>query len=95
LGMEERSPSVRGYALVLARGGDRFGILIPELPHLVPGRDLREATVATGDVELGELIESVLQSDSRQYHCLNYWRIFEAIIPPAAAASCGTSERGS
>jgi len=95
LGIEGLSSAGRGYALILARGSDRFGVLIPELPHLVPGRDLREAAVATGDVELGELIESVLQSDSHQYHCLNYWRIFEAIIPPAAATSRGSSERGS
>jgi hypothetical protein len=83
------SPSGRGYALVLARGGDRFAVLIPELPHLVLGRDLHEATVATGDAELGELIESVHQSGSRQFHCLNYWRIFETTIPPAAAADAG------
>jgi chemotaxis signal transduction protein len=97
LGIETSSQSARGYALVLARGADRFGILIPELPRLVPGHDLREAAVATGDVELGELIESVLQSGSRQFHCLNYWRIFETIIPPAVAANASreSSERGS
>ena len=97
LGIEIPSVAGRGYALVLSRGGDRFGVLIPELPRLVPARDLREAAIATGDAELGELIESVFQTDSGQFHCLNYWRIFESIIPPAGSAgsSHASSERGS
>lgn len=98
LGIE--APVSRGqrYALVLARGMDRFGILIPDLPRLVPGRELREAAHSTGDQEeLGELFESLLETDTEQFHGLNYWRIFESIIPPAgaAASSRASAERGS
>jgi len=96
LGVERPAGSGRGYALVLVRGGERFGILIPKLPRLVPARDLREATVSTGDPELGALIESALQAGSVQIHCLNYWRIFESIIPAAGSidSSRASSERG-
>lgn len=85
------------YALVLARGMDRFAILIPELPRLVPGRELREARLSPGEQELGELFESLLETDTEQFHCLNYWRIFETIIPPAGAAADSRAEaaRGS
>ncbi|HXL15270.1 MAG TPA: hypothetical protein VN972_04230, partial [Methylomirabilota bacterium] len=86
----------RGYALVLTRGPDRFGLLIPEIPRLISGRDLREAPPANTDSELGDLFESVLENDHDQFHCLNYWRIFETIIPPVAspAGKSGSTERG-
>ena len=90
-------PQGQRYALVLSRGMDRFGILIPDLPRLVLGRELREADLPPGDQELGELFESLLETDTEQFHCLNYWRIFETIIPPAgaAASSRASTERGS
>jgi chemotaxis signal transduction protein len=84
------------YALVLYRGNDRFAILVPEIPRLVPGRDLREAPPAAADPELGEIFESVLENDQEHFHCLNYWRIFESIIPLAGApgGSRASRERG-
>jgi chemotaxis signal transduction protein len=96
LGIESPLLPGRGYALVLSRGPDRFALLVPEIPKLVPGRDLREAPRGDADSELGDLLESMLESDQDQFHCLNYWRIFETIIPPAgASAGRNTStERG-
>jgi chemotaxis signal transduction protein len=96
LGIERPVSQGRGYALVLSRGPDRFGLLIPEIPRLIPGRDLREAPPANTDSELGDLFESVLETDQDQFHCLNYWRIFETIIPPAAssAGKSASTERG-
>jgi chemotaxis signal transduction protein len=70
------------YALVLYRGMDRFALLVPEIPRLIPGRDLREAPPAAPDPEMADLFESVLENDQEHFHCLNYWRIFETIIPP-------------
>lgn len=95
LGIEDPSPG-RGYALVLTRGMDRFALLVPEIPKLIPGRDLREAPPAAIDSELGDLFESVLENDQDQFHCLNYWRIFETIIPPAGASAGrnASTERG-
>ena len=95
LGIESAPTLGHGYALVLARGMDRFGLLIPEIPKLVPGRDLREAPRGE-DSELGEIFESVLETDQDQFHCLNYWKIFETIIPPAGvtAGRNASKERG-
>jgi len=96
LGIESPSIQGRGYALVLTRGPDRFALLVPEIPKLIPGRDLREAPRANTDSELGDLFESVLENDTDQFHCLNYWRIFETIIPPAGASAGrnASKERG-
>src|SRR5262245_49102914 len=94
LGIE--SASTHRYALVLYRGPDRFALLIPEIPKLIPGRDLREAPPTDRDSELGDVFESVLENDQDQFHCLNYWRIFETIIPPAggSAGRNASRERG-
>jgi chemotaxis signal transduction protein len=97
LGIESPSTTQgHGYALVLTRGPDRFALLVPEIPKLIPGRDLREAPRANTDSELGDLFESVLENDQDQFHCLNYWRIFETIIPPAGASAGrnASTERG-
>ena len=76
------------YALVLFRGADRFALLVPEIPRLVAGRDLREAPPEAPDPELSDLFESTLVSeDQDHYHCLNYWQIFESIIPQTAASA--------
>jgi chemotaxis signal transduction protein len=92
LGIEKSIPTGHQYVLVLYRGADRFALLIPEIPRLVPGRELREAPVTTApDPELGELFESVLESDQDQFHCLNYWRIFESLIPTSVATVGGRS----
>ncbi|MBI4364293.1 MAG: chemotaxis protein CheW [Candidatus Latescibacteria bacterium] len=97
LGIETPGSQGQHYALVLARGLDRFGILIPDLPRLALARELRDAPLSTADPELGELFESMLETDTEQFHCLNYWRIFETIIPPAGAslAARAGAERGS
>ena len=97
LGIEKSGQAGHQYVLVLFRGVDRFALLIPEIPRLVPGRALREAPLTTApDPELGELFESVLESDQDQFHCLNYWRIFESLIPSAGVPVGGRSsmERG-
>jgi chemotaxis signal transduction protein len=96
LGIENAPSQDHGYALVLTRGMDRFGLLIPEIPKLIPGRDLRETPRGSEDSELGDLLESVLETDQDQYHCLNYWKIFETIIPPAGviAGRNTSTERG-
>jgi chemotaxis signal transduction protein len=96
LGIESAAPQGHGYALVLTRGVDRFALLIPEIPKLIPGRELREAPPADTDSELGDLFESVLESNQDHFHCLNYWRIFETVIPPAGASAGrhASTERG-
>ena len=97
LGIETHSLSTQRYALVLARGMDRFALLIPEIPRLVPGRELREAPASAVDPELGELFESELETDQDHFHCLNYWKIFDSMIPLSrAAVSPGraSTERG-
>jgi purine-binding chemotaxis protein CheW len=94
LGLETSLSQGRGYALVLTRGMDRFALLVPEIPKLIPGRELREAP--RPDSELGDLLESLLENDQEQFYCLNYWRIFETIIPPAGAVAGrnASTERG-
>jgi hypothetical protein len=60
---------------------------------------------STGSLQEAELlrvflrqngIESMLENDQDQFHCLNYWRIFETIIPPAGvtAGRNVSTERG-
>lgn len=86
LGLETDSAPGRGYAIVLGRGPERFAILVPDLPRLVPARELRPAVVSTeADAELDGLIESVFQAGEVAYHCLNYGRILDSIVPRATA----------
>ncbi len=87
LGLETDPAPDAGYVIVLARGHDRFGLLVPEMPKLVHAGDLRAGEVTEeADGELDGLIESVFQAGDVPYHCLNYWRMFDAIVPPRAAA---------
>jgi purine-binding chemotaxis protein CheW len=87
LGLEAPAPAGAGYAIVLSRGSERFGILVQDLPKLVPARDLRAAEItADADSELDGLIESVFQAGDTPCHCLNYGRILDSIVPPAKSA---------
>jgi chemotaxis signal transduction protein len=85
LGIEPERPNAPTYAIVLARGNDRFGVMIPEIPRLVPARELREAKLSTADSELAETIQSVYESGDLRIHCLNYWSIIDSIMPRAGA----------
>jgi chemotaxis signal transduction protein len=79
------------YAMVLTRGADRFGVVIPAIPRLVPARELKEAEVSSHDPELGALIETVYESGDQSIHCLNYWSIIDSILPSAAGPSMAAS----
>jgi chemotaxis signal transduction protein len=85
LGIEPMNTSGQSYALVLARGNDRFGVMVPEIPRLVPARELREAELSPADSELTEMIQSVYESGELRIHCLNYWSIIDSIMPRAGA----------
>jgi chemotaxis signal transduction protein len=87
LGIEMRATAGARYVVVLGRGADRFGILVPELPKLLRPRELGEAELSTTDPELGALIASVYQAEGRSVHCLDYWHIFDGIIPTAEPAA--------
>lgn len=87
LGIEPMRTIGQSYALVLARGNDRFGVMVPEMPRLLPARELREAELSTADPELAEMIESVFESGDLRIHCLNYWSIINSIMPRAGTTS--------
>ncbi len=94
LGLETDTPSGAGYAIVLGRGHDRFGLLVPEMPRLIHAGELRAGEVSEeADGELDGLIESVFQAGDGPYHCLNYWKMFDSIVPPRAAAPAGRGAR--
>ena len=79
-------PSCCRYAMVLTRGADRFGVVIPEIPRLVPAKELKEAGVSSRDPDLGSLIETVYESGGESLYCLAYWTIIDSILPVAAGA---------
>jgi chemotaxis signal transduction protein len=94
LGLEAPEALGHGYAIVLGRGADRFAILVSDIPRLIPARDLRAGDVSReADAELDGLIESVFQAGDQPYHCLNYGRIFDSIVPPAGAAATPQAAR--
>lgn len=94
LGLESPADPVRGYAIVLGRGTERFGLLVYELPRLVAADQLRPAAVSTeADAELDGLIESVFQAKDAPYHCLDYERILDSIVPPAVATGAARESR--
>jgi chemotaxis signal transduction protein len=74
------------YALVLARGAERFALLVPIMPRLVPGRELHEGEHSFGDTELGSLVDCVFKTGAEPIHCLRYWSIFDSVIPPGGAS---------
>jgi len=80
-------PTGPRYAIVLARGAERFALLIPSLPRIVSARELKESDPSGEDGEFGSLVESVYQAGDRNIHCLTYWTIFESIVAPVALSS--------
>lgn len=90
LGIDSRGGSGSGYTLVLTRGSDRFGVVIPVMPCLIPARDLRETEISEADSELASMIETAFESGERRIHCLNYWSIIESITP-LVAESCSAA----
>ena len=77
-------PGTPRYALVIARGLDRVGILVPALPRLVPARELKEAELASAsDTEIEGLIDSLYEAGGRLIHCLNYGAVIDSVMPPA------------
>jgi chemotaxis signal transduction protein len=85
-------PAGTRFALVLARGGDRFGVVVPELPRLVPESELRETEVSAADPELASLIEVLFEARGERVHCLNYWSIIESIMPRDTASRAGSED---
>lgn len=94
LGLEAPLEPARGYVIVLGRGVERFGLLVYELPKLVAADQLRPAVVSTeADAELDGLIESVFQAKDAPYHCLDYERILDSIVPPSTATNAARAAR--
>lgn len=91
LGLDASRAGAPSYALILARGADRFGVMIPEIPHLVPAKELREADLAEADPELQSMLQSVFESGELRIHCLNYWSIIDSIMPPSGGAPPSTA----
>jgi hypothetical protein len=75
----------------LARGNDRFGVMVPEIPRLLPARELRDAELSAADSELTEMIQSVFESGDLRIHCLNYWSIIDSIMPRAGTKSTASA----
>lgn len=92
----DAGPVPRGtarYALVMTRGADRFGILVPALPRLVPARELKEAELATPDSDVGSLIDSLYEAGGRLIHCLNYGSVIDTTMPRTAPKRSGAMVR--
>jgi chemotaxis signal transduction protein len=79
------------YGIVLSRGVERFALLIPTLPRLIPGKELKEAEVAIADAELTSVVGTVYSAGGEQVHCLRYWTIFESVMPPVTASRADTA----
>jgi chemotaxis signal transduction protein len=82
------------FALILARGGDRFGVVVPQIPRLVPETELEEAEISSADPELVSTIEAILAHGEQRIHCLNYWSIIESIMPRDTLPRAGSAEEG-
>lgn len=78
------------YGIVLSRGTERFALLIPSIPRLVPGRELKESDESLADGELAESIGSVYLAGSDRIHCLRCWAIFESVMPPVPVSGSGS-----
>jgi len=86
LGMKpSRGRNEHRCAVVLARGTERFGLLVPELPVLVSARELKTADHGTADPRLLSITALFVESAGRRIHCLEYWPLIDAILPPSEA----------
>lgn len=94
LGLAPRGPAGARFALVLARGGERFGVVVPEIPRLVPETEVREVEVTSADQEIAALIEAVFEARGERIHCLDYGSIIESIMPRDAAPGGGSADEG-
>ena len=83
LGMGDPTGPGRRYALVLERGADRFGLLIPQIPRLYRAPDLRETNASPEDPEISSTLDAVFEAGDSRIHCLNYWAIIESVAPSA------------
>jgi chemotaxis signal transduction protein len=92
LDVEPPVPDGPRYAIVIARGAERFAILVPALPRLISARELKEAEVSIGDSDLGSLIESVYVAGEDHVHCLSYWSIFDSVMPLAGASRAAAGQ---
>ncbi|HEU5310327.1 MAG TPA: chemotaxis protein CheW [Candidatus Eisenbacteria bacterium] len=86
-----RGPAGARFALVLARGGDRVGVVVPEMPRLVAATELRETEITSEDQDLVSLIEVIFEAKGERIHCLNYWSIIDSIMPRDAVSRAGTA----
>lgn len=82
LGEPSLSASPR-WALVLARAAERFALVIPSLPRLIPG-SLLPAPERPEDPDANALVESIYRHEGRPIHCLRYWSAFDLARGAAA-----------
>lgn len=82
LGVPGPTGNAPRYGIVLSRGTERFALLIPSIPRLIPGRELKESDESIADGELASIIGSVYLAGSDRIHCLQCWAIFDAVMPP-------------
>jgi chemotaxis signal transduction protein len=93
LGMRATTgPAGARFALVLARGGDRVGVVVPEMPRLVAAAELRETEITSEDQDLASLIEVIFEAKGDRVHCLNYWSIIESIMPRDAVSGAVSAD---
>jgi len=87
LGMKTRRGSnERRCAVVLARGTERFGLIIPDLPILLSEREIHAADAGSADPRFRSITTLLVESGGRRIHCLEYWPLIDAILPPAETA---------
>jgi len=87
LGMKTgRVSNDRRCAVVLARGTERFGLLVPDLPILRSAHDIHTLDAGSADPRLRSITALLVESDGKRIHCLEYWPLIDAILPPSEAA---------
>lgn len=85
LGVAGPPPNASRYGVVLSRGAERFAMLLPSIPKLRPGRDLKPSDEAVADGELAFMIGAVYDAGAERIHCLRSWEIFDSVMPPVSA----------